>query len=77
MAVKMKKAVVASFETLLQNLPVETEEGHGKLTCLSQYSNQGPHRYKINVRVFRTQDELLVVAVVLHRRTFGNELVYW
>jgi len=40
----MKKAVVASFETLLQNLPVQTDEGHEKLNCLSQYSNQGPHR---------------------------------
>ena len=73
----MKKAVVASFEALLQNLPVETEEGHGKLNCLSQYSNQGPYGYKVNVRVFRTQAELLVVVVVLYIRTFGNKLVYW
>jgi hypothetical protein len=67
----MKKAVVASFDTLLQNLPVDTEEGHGKLNCLSQYSNQGPHRYKVNVRVFRTRAELLVVVVVLYIRTLG------
>lgn len=59
---KMKKAAVASFETLLQNLPVETEEGHGKLNCLSPYSNQRPHRYTVNVRVFRTQAEMLVVV---------------
>jgi hypothetical protein len=62
--------MVASFETLIQNLPLETEEGHEKLNYLSQYSNQGPHRYKANVRIFRTQAELLVVVVVLYIRTF-------
>jgi hypothetical protein len=67
--------MVASFETLLQNLPLRTEDDHETFNILNQYSNQGSHRYKVNVRVFKTQAELLVVVVVLYI-TFGNKLVY-